>query len=195
MCIRDSPLPPRPRRLHPPPQHPSPMASRRPRHRAIHPRRLPRHRRRLRRHLGRRPPHPWRRRLPKTGNHLMPRYFPCHGKVFRPFSTLWKNNFHTVEKTAPRAPVAPKVFHTMENFFPHRGKISAAAPHSRKSFPHHGKLFSTLWNSRVPSSSRRRRANARSIAAGLPDERARLCERSGKKIGRRHPIHFSKGTP
>jgi len=43
------------------------------------------------------------------------------------FSTLWKNNFHTVEKTAPRAPVAPKVFHTMENFFPHRGKISAAA--------------------------------------------------------------------
>jgi len=53
--------------------------------------------------------------------------FPQYGKLFRDFSTLWKNIFHTVEKQA-------YFFHAME-------KLSAI-------FPHNGKNLSTLWKTR-----------------------------------------------
>ena len=53
--------------------------------------------------------------------------FPQYGKLFRGFSTLWKNIFHTVEKTA-------QFFHTMEKLF--------------AVFPHNGKNVSTVWKTR-----------------------------------------------
>jgi hypothetical protein len=58
---------------------------------------------------------------------LHPSSFPQYGKLFRDFSTLWKNIFHTVEKTG-------HFFHTMEKVF--------------VSFPHNGKNLSTLWKTR-----------------------------------------------
>jgi hypothetical protein len=53
--------------------------------------------------------------------------FPQYGKLFRDFSTLWKNIFHTVEKQA-------RFFHAME-------KLSAIFPHNGKTFA----VFSTQW--------------------------------------------------
>jgi hypothetical protein len=53
--------------------------------------------------------------------------FPQYGKLFRDFSTLWKNIFHTVEKQAC-------FFHAME-------KLSAIFPHNGKTFA----VFSTQW--------------------------------------------------
>jgi len=53
--------------------------------------------------------------------------FPQYGKLFRDFSTLWKNIFHTVEKQA-------RFFHAME-------KLSAFFPHNGKTFRH----FSIQW--------------------------------------------------
>ena len=50
--------------------------------------------------------------------------FPHHGKKFPDFSTLWKNIFHTVEKTGD-------FFHALENVF--------------AIFPRPGKFFSTRW--------------------------------------------------
>jgi hypothetical protein len=53
--------------------------------------------------------------------------FPQYGKLFRDFSTLWNNIFHTVEKHG-------HFFHTME-------KLSAIFPHNGKTFA----VFSTQW--------------------------------------------------
>ena len=50
--------------------------------------------------------------------------FPHYGKKFPDFSTLWKNIFHSVEKTGD-------FFHALENVF--------------AIFPRPGKLFSTRW--------------------------------------------------
>jgi hypothetical protein len=58
---------------------------------------------------------------------LPPSSFPQYGKLFRDFSTLWKNIFHTVEKTG-------HFFHTMEN-------VLAIFPHNGKTF----RQFSTQW--------------------------------------------------
>jgi hypothetical protein len=56
-----------------------------------------------------------------------PSSFPQYGKLFRDFSTLWKNIFHTVEKQA-------HFFHAME-------KLSAIFPHNGKTLA----VFSTQW--------------------------------------------------
>ena len=65
------------------------------------------------------------------------RSFPHNGKLFRDFSTQWKESFHTVEKTA-------LFFHTMEKLF--------------ASFPHNGKTFSTVWKTRISGCFRGLRA-------------------------------------
>ena len=59
------------------------------------------------------------------------------------------------------------VFHAMETFC--------------AIFPRYGKYFSTLWNSRVASSSQQV-LSERGFYSGrsFPDERVRFCERSGK---------------